>query len=74
MPYKNSTSVFIFSFQNELYAMWVLNRKLEKQIEAISLAIKTKKTEIAIDQLLNVQVRMPILFYPLTLFYILVFI
>ena len=74
MPYKNSTFFFIFSFQNELYAMWVLNRKLEKQIEAISLAIKTKKTEIAIDQLLNVQVRMPILFYPLTLFYILVFI
>lgn len=74
MPYKNSTFFFIFSFQNELYAMWVLNRKLEKQIEAISLAIKTKKTEIAIDQLLNVQVRMPILFYPLFLFYILVFI
>ena len=74
MPYKNSTFFFIFSFQNELYAMWVLNRKLEKQIEAISLAIKTKKTEIAIDQLLNVQVRMSIPFYPLSLFYILVFI
>lgn len=40
--------------------MWVLNRKLEKQIEAITLAIKTKKTEIAIDQLLNVQVRTPL--------------
>jgi len=39
-----------------MYSMWVLNRKLEKEIEALTLAIKTRKMEIAIDQLLNVQV------------------
>ena len=43
-------------FQNEMYSLWALNRKLEKEIEAIMLSIQTKRTEIAIDQLMNAQV------------------
>jgi len=41
--------------KNEMYSLWALNRKLEKEIEAIMLSIQTKRTEIAIDQLMNAQ-------------------
>lgn len=42
--------------KNQLYVVWALNRKLEKEIESMTLALKTGKMEMAIDQLLNIQI------------------
>lgn len=44
-----------------MYALWALNRKLEKEIEALTLSVNARKMEIAIDQLLNAQVMNEIL-------------
>lgn len=39
----------------EIYGLWGINRKIEKEIEALTSAVNTMKLEMTIDQLLDMQ-------------------